>query len=126
MATPIIEKEAHTQEVCQVRLRAIQDALNVLDGKWKLPIMLSVMFGTKRFKQIAKDIPGITDKMLSKELKDLEMNQMVKRKVYDTFPPTVEYAMTDYGHTLENIIAELCNWGMQHRKQIMRKKEVAL
>ena len=121
MVTNTPTTEPHTQQLCTNRLLAVRDALDVLDGKWKLQILISLSFGTKRFKQVAKDIPGITDRMLSKELKDLEANQLIKREVYDTFPPTVEYSMTPYGKTLENVITELGNWGHQHRKRIMKK-----
>ena len=111
----------HTQQACMGRLVPVKDALEVLSGRWKLPIIVTLTFGTKRFKQISKEINGITDKMLSKELKDLELNQLVQRTVYDTFPPTVEYSITEYGRTLEKVIAELGTWGMGHRKRIMKK-----
>jgi DNA-binding HxlR family transcriptional regulator len=117
----MLKKAPHTQEVCMKQLLAVRDALDVLDGKWKLPIVVSLSFGARRFRQVAKDIPGITDRMLSKELKDLEANHLVTRTVYDTFPPTVEYSMTDHGHTLEQVIVELGKWGALHRKKIMKK-----
>ena len=60
-------------------------------------------------------------KVLSKELKDLEVNQLIKRDVYDTFPPTVEYSITPHGKSLENVINELRKWGLSHRKKIMGK-----
>jgi len=66
-------------------------------------------------------VHGITDKMLSKELRELEMNELVKRTVYDTVPVVVEYSMTPYGETLEKLIEELQVWGTQHRKRIIRK-----
>jgi DNA-binding HxlR family transcriptional regulator len=66
-------------------------------------------------------VHGITDKMLSKELRELEMNELVKRTVYDTVPVTVEYSMTSYGETLEKLIDELQAWGTLHRKRILRK-----
>ena len=69
---------------------------------------------------MAKEIPGITDKMLSKELRDLEQNELVKRTVYDTVPVIVEYSMTNYGKSLHKVISELRKWGMQHRKRIMK------
>ncbi|MEO7045128.1 MAG: helix-turn-helix domain-containing protein, partial [Ferruginibacter sp.] len=97
------------------------DALDILSGKWKLPILIALMFGNKRFSQMAKQIPGITDKMLSKELRELELNQLVKRTVYDTVPVVVEYAMTPYGKTLQKLIDELQQWGMKHRKRIISK-----
>ena len=81
--------------------------------------MLALSTGTKRFKQISNEIPNITDKMLSKELKDLEMNKLIERTVIDTFPPTVEYTITEHGETLRKVIQELRNWGLEHRKKII-------
>jgi len=117
------QPEERTHSTCTSMILPVRDALDVLSGKWKLPIIISLSFGNKRFKQIAKEIPNITDKMLSKELRDLEMNQLVKRTVYDTVPVTVEYSMTNYGKSLEKVIAELGKWGMQHRKRIIGKSK---
>lgn len=114
----------HTQGDCIKSILPVKDALEVLSGKWKLPIIISLMFGNKRFSQIAKEIPGITDKMLSKELRDLEANCLVKRSVYDAIPVVVEYSLTDYGHTLKPVIEVLRNWGMTHRERIMGNAEV--
>lgn len=75
----------------------------------------------KRFKQIAKEVNGITDKTLSKELKSLEANKLVRRDVYDTFPPTVEYTITPHGLSLEKVLDELHFWGLTHRKKIIGK-----
>jgi DNA-binding HxlR family transcriptional regulator len=86
-----------------------------------LPILVSLKFSNKRFKQMSKEINGITDKMLSKELKELEMNQLIIRTVYDTFPPTVEYAITQHGLSLDPVILSLKNWGIHHRKKIIGK-----
>ncbi|MCF2493778.1 MULTISPECIES: helix-turn-helix domain-containing protein [Dyadobacter] len=97
----------------------VRDALEVLSGKWKLQIIISLLFGNKRFSQIAKEIPGITDKMLSKELRDLEANCLVKRTVYDSIPVVVEYTLTEYGHTLKPVIEVLRTWGLAHRNRIM-------
>ncbi|WP_026989661.1 winged helix-turn-helix transcriptional regulator [Flavobacterium subsaxonicum] len=97
----------------------VKDALEALSGKWKIPILVSLSRGTKRFKEISKEVGGITDKMLSKELKDLEMNLLVSRKVLDTFPPTVEYSWTDHSRTLGKLIHELQSWGKLHRKKII-------
>ena len=105
---------------CVNMILPVKDALDILSGKWKLPIIISLTFGNKRFSQIAKEIPGITDKMLSKELRDLEMNELVKRTVYDSVPVIVEYSMTSYGKTLHKVISELRHWGIQHRKRMMR------
>jgi len=116
-----IEKEVRTHGECIKMILPVRDALDILSGKWKLPILISLSFGNKRFKQIAREIPNITDKMLSKELRELEMNQLVKRTVYDSVPVIVEYSMTSYGKSLEKVIEELRKWGIQHRKRILAK-----
>ncbi len=90
-------------------IRAIRDSMEVLNGSWKIPILVSLSGGVKRFKQIAREVEGISDKMLSKELKDLEMNHLVKRTVYDTFPPTVEYEITEHTETLSQVMEALRN-----------------
>lgn len=114
-------EEKHDHQSCTASIRAVKDALEILNGKWKLPILISLSFDKKRFRQIAREIDGITDKMLSKELKDLEINQLVKREVYDSFPPAVEYSITPHGRTLYKVIAELRTWGMMHRRKIIGK-----
>ena len=110
-----------TGEGCPATMLSIGDALEALEGRWKLLILFSLSSGPKRFKQIAKNVSGITDKTLSKELKSLQANQLVKREVYDTFPPTVEYSITAHGKSLEKVIKELHFWGLAHRKKIIGK-----
>ncbi|MEO5642644.1 MAG: helix-turn-helix domain-containing protein [Bacteroidia bacterium] len=106
---------------CTKMLLPVKDALDILSGKWKLQIILALTFGKKRFKQIQREIPGLTPKMLSKELKDLEINELASRHVYDTSPVTVEYELTPYGKTLKPLIGELHKWGSKHRKKITGK-----
>jgi len=101
---------------CMGMLLPVRDALDFLSGKWKLPIIISLSFGNKRFKELATDVQGITDKM-----RDLEQNQLVKRTVYDSVPVRVEYSLTDYGSSLDKVIVELRAWGVQHRRRIMKK-----
>jgi DNA-binding HxlR family transcriptional regulator len=100
---------------------SIRDALEALEGKWKLLILFSLSSGPKRFKQLSKEVNGITDKILSKELKSLETNKLIKRDVYDTFPPAVEYSITQHGMSLEKVMEDLHYWGLAHRKKIMGK-----
>lgn len=97
----------------------VSDALEIISGKWKVPIMISLSFGNKRFSEMAKEIPGITDRMLSKELRYLEMNKLVKRSVYDSLPVVIEYGVTPYGKSLQKLIDELHSWGLKHRKRVM-------
>jgi DNA-binding HxlR family transcriptional regulator len=114
--------EITTKEACKNAMLPVSDALEVLRGKWKLAIIVSLLHGSKRFGHISADIPKITDRMLSKELKDLEMNYMVKRTIHNTFPVVVEYSLTKHGETLRNIINELRHWGQQHRDFVLAQK----
>ena len=118
-----VKENGRTQETCTKALIPVRDALDILNGKWKLPILIALQFGNKRFSELAKQVHGITDKMLSKELRELEMNELVKRTVYDTVPVVVEYSMTPYGETLEKLIEELQVWGTNHRKRILKKEK---
>ncbi|NIJ53272.1 winged helix-turn-helix transcriptional regulator [Dyadobacter arcticus] len=114
-----VKVEGYTLGECTKNILPVRDALEVLSGKWKLPIIISLMFGNKRFSQTAREVPGITDKMLSKELRDLECNELVKRTVYDSIPVVVEYSLTEYGHSLKVVIEVLRDWGVKHRERIM-------
>lgn len=113
-----------SKEECAGSLKNVLDALYVLNGKWKLALILSLAQSSKRFNEIQHEIAGISPKVLAKELKDLELNDFIKRKVYPTTPVTVIYEATGYSRTLKNVMAELSAWGAQHRekvKQSMRK-----
>jgi DNA-binding HxlR family transcriptional regulator len=102
------------------RMRAVRDAMEILSGKWTIHIVGALRFGGKmRFMELLRNVDGIAAKMLSKELQNLEMNQLIKRTVCDTKPVTVEYEITDYGKTLDKIIMEVMEWGMEHRKTII-------
>ena len=101
---------------------ALWDALDILNGKWKIAIMCSLIERKMRFKELQRHIGKITGKMLSKELKELEMNELIKRTVHDTKPVSIEYELTSYGKSLEKVITELVSWGLNHRKRIFRKR----
>lgn len=107
---------------CSKSLLPVQDALYILSGKWKIPIIIALIHGNKRFKELNREIEGITAKMLSKELKELEVNTLVKRTVYDTIPVSVEYELTPYGTTLDEVIMALRDWGLKHRQKIKDRK----
>jgi DNA-binding HxlR family transcriptional regulator len=102
-------------------VQALQDAIYVIGGKWKLPIVNSLCNGNKRFRDIERSIPGITTRMLSRELKDMEANQLVKRTVIPDSPVLVEYTVTDYCRSFGDIILEMIKWGKQHREKIRKK-----
>lgn len=110
-------KQEHKKEI-----RAVQDSMDVLNGKWKISVISSICYYNKRrFSDILNDVEGISNKMLSKELKELEINKLVKRTILDTQPITVQYELTEHGLTLKTIIKNLTDWGVEHRKNIMGK-----
>lgn len=111
------QKEA----MCQHKLMVTRDALEVIQGKWRLPIVLALTFGVKRFGEIQRDIADISPKMLSQELKALEENKIITRTVYDTMPVTVEYSLTPLGASMKKMLDELLNWGSHFRKEVVGK-----
>ena len=117
------------QEQCKARLNSIADALYVIGGKWKLRIIIALKEGNKRFNELQRVIDGISAKVLSAELKDLEMNGFVTRNVFTSMPVVVEYELTDYSDTLGDVLQALSEWGAMHRETIkkgMKKKKPAL
>lgn len=119
-------REIHTKETCGASMNAVKDALYVLNGKWKLPLILTLQDGPKRFNEIQKALGEITPKILSKELKDLELNEFVIRRVFSTTPVTVTYELTDYSGSLDKVIDELRNWGLQHRERLVLSRRSKL
>lgn len=103
---------------CAKQLLPIRDALDLLSGKWKLPIIVALLWNKRRFKEMQHEVTGITAKMLSHELKQMEQNLLVKRTASESKPYTVEYELTEYGRTLQKVIDELAIWGREHRKKI--------
>ncbi|SHM75282.1 winged helix-turn-helix transcriptional regulator [Mucilaginibacter sp. OK098] len=112
--------EAHSPEACNASVMAVKDALYVLNGKWKLPLIVTLSNGAKRFNDIQRSLDGITPKILSKELRELEMNEFVTRTVFPTTPVSVMYELTPYSRSLDKVVTELKNWGMQHRERIIK------
>lgn len=112
----------HQENECAKQLLPVRDALDMLSGKWKIPIIIALTFGNCRFKELHRQI-GITPKMLSKELKELEMHQLVKRTVYDSTPVSVTYELTPYATSLKPVINALRKWGVEHRNRLMGKNQ---
>jgi len=105
-----------------MKIMAVHDAMDILSGKWKISILTSICYYNKRrFSDILNDVKGISNKMLSKELKELEINKLVSRTVLSTQPITVQYELTEYGLSLKTIINNLSDWGLAHRKVITGK-----
>lgn len=100
---------------------AVNDTLNVISGKWKMPILASLFFGKKRYGEIQKEVPGINSRMLSKQLRDLEANGVITRTVYDTIPVRIEYELTPSGRAFEKVVNIMLEWGIEHRKIALGK-----
>lgn len=111
-------------EACSGSINAVRDALYAINGKWKLLVIIALSEGQKRFKEIERAIEGITPKVLSKELRELELNEFVERKVVDAIPVQITYELTPYSDSLKEIIYALKVWGTQHKTYILKKRRV--
>ncbi len=103
---------------CTRSLAAVGDALYAIGGKWKLRVIIALRDGNKRFNELQRTISGISAKVLSNELKELEMNGFVRRNVFTRTPVVIEYELTDYSNTLGDVLHALREWGMMHREKI--------
>jgi DNA-binding HxlR family transcriptional regulator len=96
----------------------VQTTLKVLGGKWKLLILWHLRDGAKRFSELKRLIPEITEKMLIQKLRELEKDEIVNRNIFGDVPPRVEYSFTNYGKSIIPILEPLCDWGQEHLKRI--------
>jgi DNA-binding HxlR family transcriptional regulator len=96
-------------EKCSVRA-----ALSIIGGKWKPVVIYYLLEGTKRFGELRKCVPDASQKMLTQQLRELEGDGVIARKVHHVVPPKVEYSLTAYGQTLRSVMHELCKWGEKH------------
>jgi len=92
----------------------VEAALEVIGGKWKGIILHHLLAKTIRFNELRRLMPEVTQRMLTKQLRELETDNLISRKVYPEVPPKVEYSMTDYGKSLSPVIRALRVWGTQH------------
>lgn len=108
--------------ICRLQVQGVKDTQDLLSGKWKTVIIAALYNNEKfRFMDLGRHIEGIAPKVLSKELKDLEMNQLVKRTVLDTMPVTVEYGLTAQGKSLNKIVEAMAEWGIEYRKSVLKR-----
>jgi DNA-binding HxlR family transcriptional regulator len=126
MAKLNFKNDQPTEPQCKATLNSIADALHVIGGKWNLRIIVALKEGPKRFNEMNRLIDGISAKVLSSELKDLELNGFVRRNVFTGTPVVVEYELTDYADTLGDVLTALSEWGAMHREAVrksMKKKK---
>lgn len=113
-------KESNLESITscpQSFVTALRETLSVIRGKWRMPIIAVLTFGKKRFKEIERDLPQISPRMLSQELKELETAGIVNRTVRDTTPVTVEYELTASGRRLHKVIESVIEWGLEHKNE---------
>ena len=116
-----METEIEPIRECSLTILAIHDVMDLLNGKWKVSIIACLCYQKMRYSELLREVKGISGRMLSRELKELEMNQLITRTVLNTQPVTVEYEITQYGSTLKKLISTIAEWGIQHRKRIIGK-----
>jgi DNA-binding HxlR family transcriptional regulator len=115
--------EQEVQEVqCAGLLNSIGDALYVIGGKWKLRVIVALREDNKRFNEIQRAVDGISARVLSSELKELELNGFVTRTVHNQTPVIVEYEITDYAATLSGVLQSLADWGTMHREKLRKER----
>ena len=106
-------------ENCIRTFSGLEDALYVIGGKWRLKVVLALFDGARRFNEIQRAVTGISAKVLTDELRHLELNGFIKKSATDT-PAIIQYELTDYSRTLRSVVHALHDWGMAHREKIMR------
>ena len=112
----------HTVESCAKAKMAIRDTLDIVGGKWKLVLISVLQSGKKGFNELSREA-AISPRILSKELQEMEMNGLVSRKVCDTKPVTVQYELTPYSETLNDVLTAMEQWGSQHRNKIINQSK---
>ncbi len=120
MAKLKMDKEVTSEAQCKATLNSVADALYVIGGKWKLRIIVALREGNRRFNEMQRLIGGISAKVLSTELKDLELNGFVRRNVFTGTPVVVEYELTEYAETLGGVLQALSEWGAKHKEMVKK------
>jgi DNA-binding HxlR family transcriptional regulator len=93
---------------------AVETTLKILGGRWKVLILRELLVGTQRFNQLHRSLPGITQKMLTQQLRELEEDGIIRRQVYPQVPPKVEYSLTPLGESLDPVLQAMHEWGVKH------------
>ena len=100
----------------------VEATLDVIGGKWKVVILFWLKDRTLRFGELHRKIPGVSQRMLTQQLRELEDQGIIHREVYPVVPPRVEYSLTDYGRTLRPITELMCEWGKNHLRRSARQE----
>lgn len=92
----------------------VTKTVRIIGGKWKPPILSRLVEGVKRFGELQRLVPNITKKMLTQQLKEMEQDGIIERKVYHQVPPKVEYSLSEYGESLKPVLKAMEAWGVEH------------
>lgn len=103
-------KARHTRFDCNPGC-AVEAAISLIDGKWKCVVLFHLMRGTARFNELRRLVPGVTQRMLTNQLRELEADGLIVRKVYAQVPPKVEYSLSPLGRSMEPVLLALKAWG---------------
>ncbi len=103
----------------------VEACLEVIGGKWKGVVLFHLLAGTKRFNELKRTMPKVTQRMLTRQLRELEADRIIERRVYPEVPPRVEYSLTELGRTLEPILRTLQTWGVEHVDEIIQARNGA-
>ncbi len=104
----------------------VEITLDVIGGKWKGMVLYWLLDGTARFNEIRRAVPKATQRMLTLQLRELESDGVIRRKVYAEVPPKVEYSLTEFGLSLKPILLLMRDWGTQYRMKVKRARSTAL
>jgi DNA-binding HxlR family transcriptional regulator len=110
----------HSHPTCPVEV-----TLRILGGRWKVLILRELFIETKRFNELHRSLPGITQKMLTQQLRELEQEEIILRTVYPQVPPKVEYTLTGRGETLRPVLDAMHHWGIQHTEYVRQSSASA-
>lgn len=100
----------------------IETTLDVLGGKWKGMVLHRLMFGTLRFNELRRLLPHVTQRMLTRQLRELERDGVIRRRVYAEVPPRVEYSLSEFGDSLRPVLAMMGDWGAAYQDKVRKMK----
>jgi len=124
-ATETIDAKANQRKTVRRALEntqcPVELAIRIIGGKWKPVILWHLKDATKRFGELKREIPGITVKMLAQQLRELEQDGIISRKMFYEVPPRVEYSLTDMGRSLDPVLSAMCSWGKMYSETVLNK-----
>lgn len=119
-------KKCSPQDEIEAFACPVAFTVDVIGGKWKSLILFHLMSGTKRFNELRRLIPDVTQRMLTLQLRELETDGVIHREIYREVPPKVEYSLTQLGHSLAPLVSAMREWGAVHEQTILELRRSAV